>query len=66
MDVKEVIEMRAQLEHDICTELCHYIQSFEGATEVAVSSIDVNFMDVSTALNKRFAISHVTVKLEIE
>lgn len=66
MDVKEVVEMRRQLERDIAAELSHYIQSFEGATGVGVSGISIDFIDASTAISRRSVIANVTVKLEIE
>lgn len=66
MDVKEMVEMRAQLERDIRTELCHYIDSFEGATGVCVAGVSVDFIDASTVTGKRYIVSNVTVKLEIE
>lgn len=66
MDVKELPARRERLETQIREACDTLISGFKSETGLDVSSVEIEFMDVSSAVKKRLIISHVIVKLEIE
>lgn len=66
MDIKELPARRERLESQIREACAALIDGFKDDTGLDVSSVEIEFMDVSSAAEKRLIISHVTVKLEIE